>query len=188
MNDFLDYVPLDLAHLGVYSQKLVSIILETGPEIINSFDLIVFAPRLRFNMHTCLSEIELNKTREKLLEREKSCRKKKKSLTFKDYSDFLNKSIGLSTRTIEIMGLNAYTLPFKEVNPEWWEAYNQLRHDKYGNLKKATLKNALKALGAFCFLKDYYVEWVPDMVNRFGSDLFGYVYDIETIHYQLTEI
>ena len=44
MEDFLDYVPLDLAHLDVYSPKLVTIVLETGPEILSSFDLNVFAP------------------------------------------------------------------------------------------------------------------------------------------------
>jgi hypothetical protein len=180
MEDFLDYVPLDQAHLNVYSLELVSIILETGPEILSSFDLIVFPNQTRFIDH-------FTEARKKLLEKEKSLRKNQ-SLTFTDYSSFLNKSMSLNTKTIEIVGLNAYTLPFKEDYPEWWNVYNKLKHDKYSNLKKATLKNALKALGALCLLKDYYVEGVPAMDDRLGSSLFGYVYDVETIRDQLIEI
>ena len=51
MEDFLDYVPLDMAHLDVYSLELVSIILETGPEILSSFDLNVFPNDTRFVDH-----------------------------------------------------------------------------------------------------------------------------------------
>jgi len=40
--DFLDYVPLDTDHLNVYSLKLITIILEKGPETVNSSDLVSF--------------------------------------------------------------------------------------------------------------------------------------------------
>ena len=78
MKDFLDYVPLTLDHLDVYSFKLVTIILETGPEILNSFDLTVFSPRIRFNAHAKLDEAELEKTRKQLLSKESDLRNKKK--------------------------------------------------------------------------------------------------------------
>jgi hypothetical protein len=41
VNDFLNYVPIDINHLEVYSLKLITIILEIGPELMNSFELAV---------------------------------------------------------------------------------------------------------------------------------------------------
>jgi hypothetical protein len=188
MEDFLDYVPLDHDHLEVYSMQLVSIILEVGSEITSLFDLIVFAPHLEpYDLH----KPEFDETREKLLEKEKSRRKQNRSLTFKDYTDFLNESKSLNTQPMQIFGLNAYTLPFtvpcKKVHPEWWDAYNLLKHDKYNNLKKATLKNALKSLAALALLKYLYIENEPTG-EPLESNLFGYLYDIENRRNQLTEI
>jgi len=181
LEDFLDYVPLDMAHLDVYSLKLVSIIIETGHEILSSFELNVFPNRIGF-------KDDFDEARKKLLEKEKSLRKKNQSLTYTHYFDFLNKSMNLSTKTVEIMGLNVYIQPFKEDYPEWWNVYNKLKHDKYSNLKKATMKNALKALAALTLLLYQLSDDAPDIGKFLKSSLFGNEYDIKYLRDKLTEI
>lgn len=153
VKDFLDYVPLDHDHLEVYSLKLVTIILEIGPELINSFDLAVSECRagIRELIHPAL-----RKDREDLVEKEKKLRTRKRSLTFNDYYNFLDKyeTPRISRATVEMRGFDAYMMPFEKTNPKWWENYNLLRHDKYSNLKAATLRTALKACGALFWLVD----------------------------------
>lgn len=154
LKDFLDYVPLNFDLLNVYSLKLITTILEIGPGIIDSFDLAVFhCGRRRINEH--LGDIQ--ESREKLLEKEKKLRKKNKSLTFNDYYSFLDThgSPRLNHATIRLRHLGAYIKPFERVHPEWWQSHNLLKHDKYNNLKKATLQNALKASSALFWLVDY---------------------------------
>jgi hypothetical protein len=41
MKDFLDYVPLDEDNLKVFSPKLITLILDAGPELISAFDIAV---------------------------------------------------------------------------------------------------------------------------------------------------
>ena len=52
-----------------------------------------------------------------------------------------------------------YGLSFKpwlnwadDKNPEWWQSYNNVKHNRDAHFKKATLKNALNALGALLIL------------------------------------
>ena len=70
LNDFLDYVTLDFDHLHVHSLKLVTIMLEIGPEILNSFDLAVFYIGARSLREAF--DPSIGKRRKKLLEKEKS--------------------------------------------------------------------------------------------------------------------
>ena len=170
LKDFLDYVPLDHNHLEVYSLKLVTIILETGPELINSFDLAVSKSRVGIRE---LIDDDIGKDREDLRKREKKLRKSKRSLTFNDYYCFLNKHgiPKLSRATAKLRGFDAYVMPFERKNPKWWENYNLLKHDKYNNLKTATLRTALEASGALFWLVDHNSR-IFSFEEPFVSDLF----------------
>ena len=64
----------------------------------------------------------------------------------------LTKSNGLDNTVKEIVGTGAYIMPFERIPPNWWNVYNLLKHDKYNNLEKATLKNTLKAVGGLYWL------------------------------------
>lgn len=144
--DFLEFVPLECEHLDIYSLKLVTIILETGPELLNSFDLAIF-------YETGVQKLGLDSSdedRQKLLDKEQTLRDKNRSLTFQDYLGFLNKHKNFYPTKIFVPDIDAYITPFK--NTDWWECYNLLRHDKYDNIKKATLRNSLKTLGALFHL------------------------------------
>jgi len=172
LQDFLEYVPLSTKHLDVYSLKLVSIILETGPEIINSFDLASF-PTSRRLVNDPYAE-----DRKKMLEKERRRRKTKHSLSFNDYASLLTKSTDLKNAVTEIRGLGAYIMPFERVPPNWWKAYNLLKHDKYNNLEKATLENTLKATGGLFWLIAIYsplINTTPVYMDKvfFSSALFN---------------
>jgi len=153
VSDFLDYVPFDCNHLDVYSFKLVTIILETGPELINSFDLAIAETKVSIRD---LVNPNIQRDREELWKKEGKLRQRKKSLTFNHYYNFLNKHgiPRLSNAAIKLRGFDAYMMPFEEAHPRWWENYNLLRHDKYDNLKAANLRTALKCCGALFWMID----------------------------------
>jgi hypothetical protein len=158
LDGFLSYVPLDETHFNVYSPKLTTIILEAGPELISAFDVAVantgLVPIWEWGDPT------LQPDRDKLWTEEEKRKTKKRSLTFGDYFSFLN-SHGpqrLGNAKVEITNFNAYFMPFEKKYPDWWETYNQLKHEKYNNLRKATLEITLKLLGALFWLVDYNIE------------------------------
>jgi hypothetical protein len=182
MNDFLNYVPLDEIHLKVYSLKLTTIILEVGPELTSAFDVAVGCTRI-YPMWEELDP-ELRPNREKLWRKEEEWRKRNKSSSFNDYYSFLNEhgAQKLSGAAVRIRDFDLYFMPFEKANgektnPEWWNTYNQLKHDKYNNRKKSTLEVALKALGALFWLIDYnslvlgYVRFQSDIFSPVGPRL-----------------
>jgi len=154
LTDFLKYVPFDYHHLEVHSPKLITIILEIGPELISSLELAVslsdFGIGEFINGDRCRTDLE------DLWRKEKKLRSNERSLTFKDYYCFLDKHLipPLSSACTQLKGFDVYVMPFKE-DREWWKNYNLLRHDKYNNVKAATLRTALKAAGALFWLTDH---------------------------------
>lgn len=44
----------------------------------------------------------------------------------------------------------------REINPDWWRAYNNVKHQRDAHFQEATLKNALNALGALLVVTFYY--------------------------------
>jgi hypothetical protein len=164
----LDYVPLDKDHLNVYSLKLITIILETGPEILNSFDLASFPTT--YPLPTTYDAFKEDSAA--LLEKEKELRACNRSLTFKDYYDYLTKVIDLKNATITVQNLESQIKIFEKPNPEWWETYNELKHDNYNHLKKATLENALKIVGALFWLIREYSEWFSIPLDPHNVELY----------------
>jgi hypothetical protein len=169
--DFIDYVPLIFNHIKVHSPKLISVILEVGPETINSFDLAVFHKGQRSIRE--VFDPNITACREILLKKEMEQRKTRRSLTFKDYYSFLNSNEvpKLSEATIVVKESNFYIMPFEQSHPPWWQCYNSLKHDKYSNLEGATLRNALKATGALYWLIERNSFWAS-IKPKFSSFLF----------------
>lgn len=168
--DFLNYIPLDYDHLEIYSLKLVAIILEMGPELLNSFELAVSETNV--GMGEWFGS-EVRRDRDDLWNKEKKRRDNKSSLTFYDYYHFLNEhgSPRLSAAGVQLRDLDAYILPFEEEKPQWWETYNLLKHDKYNHLKAANLGTTLKAIGALYWLVDNNSKMFH-LVKPFLSEIF----------------
>lgn len=47
---------------------------------------------------------------------------------------------------------------FETESPDWWKAYNDLKHNREENFSKATLFNLLNALGALYILEIYFYK------------------------------
>jgi hypothetical protein len=182
MIDFLDYVPLDDKHLEVYSLKLIAIILQAGPEVISGFDVAIGNLNKYFQI---TGANELQSDLDALWKDEERLRAEKKSLSFKRYYDFLEKhcyakpSKALveccnkpSSALIEVKESSYVFGPLATQSPEWWDVYNRLKHDKYTNLKKATLKIALDSLGALFWIQSLNMDEVYGQ-TKIDSQLFN---------------
>jgi hypothetical protein len=100
-------------------------------------------------------------------------------LSFNKYYQFLkiHTRPRLDSAIVEIIDFKAYFKPFEKEQPEWWDTYNQLKHEKYNSYKKATLETALKILGALFWLVDNNMR----MFRHDGcqSRLFNAIRDVE---------
>jgi len=170
--DFLEYVPLDFKQLDVYSLKLVTALLEIGPEIISSFDIAVFSCATK--SINDLFDDGPRRNRVALLEKEKDIKPKNRSLTFKNYYSHLD-SYGfskISRASVRLIGLDAYIQPFENSKPKWWTSYNLLKHDKYDHLKMATLRTVLKASSALFWLVYNNLRMIRSYNDTPTSNLF----------------
>jgi hypothetical protein len=177
LNDFLSYVPLDDNHFKVYSLRLATIIFEAGPEILSAFDVAVASTRL-VPMWEWIDDT-LKSDRDKLWGEEQRRKANNQSLSFKKYSQFLKIHMlpRLDTAIVEIIDFKAYFKPFENEKPEWWDTYNQLKHEKYNSHKKATLETALRILGALFWLVDNNMHMLRH--DECQSRLFKTIRDVE---------
>lgn len=78
-------------------------------------------------------------------------------------------------------------IPHKDMHlrtPEWWSAYNKLKHDRVGNYNVSTLKNAINALAALhqliarseSFLQTLFVaNWIKLSYYDSDHDMLGII-------------
>ncbi len=135
--DFLEYVPYLEGNEDTYSFKLLSLILSIGGYIDSAFKEMVRFPK--FSEDEGCKEI-LKRAEMKL------------GIIESGVKDF-DKIYGLSTKvvTFKFIPERDDIKPFEHQNqrlPDWWDFYNELKHDVGINLEKANLKNTRDALAA----------------------------------------
>lgn len=167
--NFLEYVPFHNNEY-TYSFKLLNLILSIGGHIDSAFKEMA-----RY------SDFSTNKNCEKILrilrESEENVKKGKPpkpvgiSLPLKafdkEYGIFKEKIIFKCQPEGELI------TPFLRHNPktgapEWWEVYNELKHDVGINIEKANLRNTLHALAGACLLN---VRHIPAVFRLYDSGL-----------------
>jgi len=52
-------------------------------------------------------------------------------------------------------------------SPDWWGPYNEVKHDRINNLKKANLKNVVNALAGLYVLEMYLVKYIGNGDNDY---------------------
>ena len=52
-------------------------------------------------------------------------------------------------------------------SPDWWTPYNNVKHKRILNYKKANLKNTINALAGLYILEQYFVKYIGDRDNDF---------------------
>ncbi|MDH5482316.1 MAG: hypothetical protein OEY22_05505 [Candidatus Bathyarchaeota archaeon] len=171
--NFLEYVPYLKGNEDTYSFKLLSLILSIGGYIDSAFKEMARFP-----------EFLGNEKCEEILRRAQE----RKGIIESGVEAFDN-LYGISTSivTFKFIPDREVVKPFECENtaPNWWDFYNELKHDVGINLQKANLKNARDALaGAFLLnalhkpgalrlfdyglMKDKYIhrELMPEGTNR----------------------
>ncbi|MHA2112322.1 MAG: hypothetical protein ACW98W_12640 [Candidatus Hodarchaeales archaeon] len=133
--DCFDYVALDKQHLLVYSNRFGELLLRIG----SALDSLLSKAR------AC-----------KAFDNEEGIQslRQKSHPTIEDYRHFYERYYQLSQVqvTVELDGVQFDTIhPFntykQNKNPNWWSAYNKVKHEWYDHLQtKGTFKNLLEAL------------------------------------------
>jgi hypothetical protein len=134
--DFLEYVPYLEGNEKTYSFKLLNIFLSIGGHIDSAFKELARYPRFA-EIESC-KEI-LKRTEKKLGIIESGIR------AFDEIYAITSLPV-----TFKCLPKRIPITPFNCEKPEWWNFYNDLKHDIAFNLKKANLETVRDALaGAF---------------------------------------
>jgi hypothetical protein len=169
--DFLHYlksVPLTKEHYSVWSPPLGNLLNNTG-SIIDSFF------KNMFNSPTYSAVFSGN---------DPENRRKNNMSTYRNGFEGIH---NFSQKTIYDLYTFLPITPFSNwqygKSPEWWNHYTAIKHNRFKNQEKATLKTVLDALGAFFLLTSI----IPDTKMIMMRD--GYVHsnkmDPETLVYIL---
>lgn len=141
--DFIRIVPIsEKKNLDVYSPVLRDIIIRTCVQIELFFK--------EWSKYECSSGNESNLLKKyQEIDKRTSQPKGAKNWNFVDY--FIIKEKYLKSKLLHIRELNINADPFESWNdeknlPEWWKAYNAIKHDGINSKTRVTLKNALDSL------------------------------------------
>jgi len=134
--DFTRYLALDKSNMRAWSEKGAQLLLLTGSTVDSVFN------QMRFSKY-------LPSTRPVADLRQNSMP------NIGNYRDVYEEIYRLSGVELSASyGLTNYGLirpfhPFApQQSPQWWEAYNDVKHDFFKNMNKGTLDNVVHALGA----------------------------------------
>lgn len=165
--DILGYIPLDTNHSNVWSLKLANQLLLIGSSIDSSF---------QSALPYCLNNYEQldSSTKKELFDileygGTKVNGRKMRRINMGDYRKVFENFYKLSDETIYVLRNKDEIKPFEQwstnKSPEWWKVYTNLKHNKFKNKKKATVKIVLEALAAFFLLNLWHVESRSYLVN-----------------------
>lgn len=150
--EYLRYVPLSNEHFNVWSLYLGDLLLRTC-SIIDSF----FKRAMFSSVLDSVNNIKLYRTYTG------------SQIKIGTYRLIFDSFYRLSSKKIyEIRTFNIYT-PFliwnSEDSPDWWKAYNHIKHDRFKNKKEATLNVTINALSALFILNVIHLETMPVLVD-----------------------
>lgn len=134
--DFLTYIPLEY-YLGdkrkeIFSPRLAELLIRIGSQIDVFFRNLDFVQKENPN----IAIDDLNFGHYKKIEK--------------------NNRIILSNRKINVLAIKETIAPFKDWTedgkPEWWKAYNHVKHNGFTNKEEGNLNNVVESLAALFLL------------------------------------
>lgn len=148
----LRYVPLFREHFNVWSLNFGDLLIRTCSIIDSFFKRAMFSSELdnadNITYYRTFDDRQININTHRLI-----------------FESFY----GLSSKKIyENRKLNSY-IPFSNWNsndsPDWWTAYNHVKHDRFKNKTEATLEVTINALSALFILNVIHLETMPVLVD-----------------------
>ncbi len=151
LNTLYDYIEPSDDNLNVYSHRIYELLLRTATEFESNCKGILKANRYpKPENEWCVKDY---------FKISKAARLNEYCLTFERWA---------TSREFK---------PFKEWNPSnretlsWYEAYNEVKHDRFGNFRKAKLEHLMNALaGLICIMHAQYGEGMSHLgFSEFGT-------------------
>lgn len=168
--NFLEYVPYLQENENVYSFKLLNLIVSVGGHVDSAFKEMARYPEFS-GIEECKKILRILKKSEENIK----VGKPPKPVPIYFHLKAFDKLYGISKDRIIFKRLPEGELitPFHPHNPktgapEWWDIYNGLKHDVSVNIQKASLRNALLALGGACILN---VRHIPAVFRLYDFGL-----------------
>lgn len=168
---FLEYVPYLPENEKTYSFKLLNLILSIGGHVDSAFREMARYPKFSEN-EACMEILERASERRGII------------MSGVEAFDAI---YGLSALKVKFkcLGQRETVIPFSVSGggenplPEWWNFYNDLKHDVGFNIEQANLKNARNALAGAFILN---VRHIPGALRLFEYGVLdtGYVELMET--------
>lgn len=151
--DYLNYVPWTQAHKGVWSPELAKLLLNIG-------SLIDSILRSYLNNPTVDSVEDIDKIR----------RKREQDINISDFQKVYEKVYSFSNREVYLLSTEEKLMPWsnwqnQNSRPDWWIAYNDVKHNRFENKTKATLENTLYALSGLFLVCVLLKEFRPNLVD-----------------------
>jgi len=140
---YLEYVPLTPQHYDVWSYPLVNLFNNIGSSVDSFFKNAIYCESL--NDYPNIDEIRA-----------------KDQHTMKTYRDIFETQYMISNKQIFELWNFSSVYPFgdwKNNNvPDWWSRYTDIKHDRFRNKERATLKATIDALAGLFSL---FLTWLP---------------------------
>ena len=167
--DFIKYVPPSKNQKSVWSLKLANQLILIGSSIDSFFKQALpyylnesinskYANKWS-NVQSINDELELfNRLK---FSNNKNNNKKIKKLNMGDFRDLFEEYYNqLSKHAVYLLITREKIVPFKEWSSggslSWWNAYTDLKHNRFKNREQATVENVLNSLAALFLLNVYY--------------------------------
>lgn len=132
MVEFLTYVPWDEGNANVWSPRLANLLINIGSSVDSTFKT--------FKNSRSLAA---GKDAQKLRDKEEP--------NIGDYATTYGTVYPLESKVVHFLQDHSPFRPWHawKETPFWWYAYNQVKHNRFGNLKLAKLRTTLDALTGF---------------------------------------
>lgn len=159
LREFVEYVPLENEHLEVWSLKLGNILIILGSVLDSFFKFALEDPV--FDEIPVIEDIR-GKTRTDI----------------DDYKTVFQDFYNLSEKRIYVRLNGEFLQPFKAFGehkaPEWWQAYQSVKHDRFVNKKEAKLKYILEGIAGLFLVNVIHIPIRVILVHlRLWEDAFN---------------
>lgn len=156
---YIRYVPLTEMHYPVWSFYLGNLLNNIGSIIDSFFKNAIHSPSLNLfegiDIHRARDQQDMGKYRE----------------IFERFYQLSNKKIYELQNFSSIMPYSKWK---DDKTPEWWDSYRKIKHDRFQNKEKATLKTTLDALGGLFLLNVIHLETRLTLVDTDVTNGGGY--------------
>ena len=148
--DYLNYVPWTHGHKKVWSPKLANLLLNIGSLIDSIFRSYLDSPT-----------VDLVEDIDKI--------RGKRNPNINDFQKVYEKVYSFSNREVYLLSTEGKITPLSnwknQKSPDWWTAYNQVKHNRFENKTEATLEKTLYALSGLFLVCVLLKEFRPNLVD-----------------------